>query len=113
MAARSFFGSPAGRSRRIFKGSDAVTPGDFRRIALALPEAVEAAHMQHPDFRVGGKIFATLGYPGEGWGAVRLTPAQQERLVDTDADVFVPAAGAWGRTGMTTVRLADAPAGTV
>jgi hypothetical protein len=74
-------------------------------MALALPEAVESAHMDHPDFRVRGKIFATLGYPKTGWGMVKLGAAQQKRLVALDPDVFVPAAGAWGRAGATTVRL--------
>jgi len=54
-----------------------VTANDFRRLALALPEAIESAHMDHPDFRVLGKIFATHGYPEKGWGMVKLTPEQQ------------------------------------
>jgi hypothetical protein len=61
--------------------------------------------MGHPDFRVRGKIFATLGYPDKGWGMVKLTPEQQERFVQAEPDVFVPAAGAWGSRGATTVRL--------
>jgi hypothetical protein len=85
-----------------------MTAADFRRLALALPETTEAAHMGHPDFRVRGKIFATLGYPSAGWGVVKLTPKQQQRLVDSDPDTFVPAAGAWGRQGMTSIRLRDA-----
>ena len=56
-----------------------MTIGDFRRMALALPETVESAHMAHPDFRVRGKIFATLGYPKTGWGMVKLAAAQQKR----------------------------------
>lgn len=85
-----------------------MTVTDFRRLALALPEVTEAAHMDHPDFRVRGKIFATLGYPSVEWGVVKLTPAQQQRLIGDDPETFVPAAGAWGRKGATTIRLRDA-----
>ena len=73
-------------------------------MALRLPEATESGHMGHPDFRVCGKIFATLG-PGEEWGMVKLTPAQQAELVRAHPAAFEPAAGAWGRRGATTVRL--------
>jgi hypothetical protein len=83
-----------------------VTPAGFRRIALGLKEAVEQAHHGHPDFRVGGRIFATLGYPDQKWGAVTLTPDQQHRFVHDHPGVFVPAAGSWGDQGATTVRLA-------
>ena len=61
--------------------------------------------MSHPDFRVCGKIFATLGYPDKEWGMVKLTPEQQAELVADEPSVFVPSAGAWGRQGSTTVRL--------
>ena len=61
--------------------------------------------MDHPDFRVRGKIFATLGYPDQGWGLVKLTPEQQTSLVRAEPAVFVPAKGAWGRRGSTSVRL--------
>lgn len=74
-------------------------------MALAFPETVESMHMNHPDFRVGGKVFATLGYPDKKWGMVRLTPDQQEVFVADEPSVFVPAAGAWGRQGNTTVLL--------
>ena len=57
-----------------------MTPDSFRRLALTMPEAVEAGHMGHPDFRVGGRIFATLGHPDEDWAMVKLTPEQQEAL---------------------------------
>jgi hypothetical protein len=86
-------------------GDAAMTADDFRQIALGLPEASESAHMDHPDFRVRGKIFATLGYPDRDWGMVKLTPAQQATLVRAEPAVFVPAKGAWGRRGSTTVRL--------
>jgi hypothetical protein len=82
-----------------------MTADGFRRLALALPEAIESAHMGHPDFRVGGKIFATLGYPDAGWGMVKLTPEQQELFMRVAPDAFVPSKGAWGRAGSTTVQL--------
>ena len=85
-----------------------MTAAEFRRLALGLPEATESAHMEHPDFRVRNKIFATLGYPAAGWGLVKLTPQQQEQLVKAHPDVFVPANGAWGRQGGTTVQLRSA-----
>jgi hypothetical protein len=81
------------------------TPADFRRIALAFPGAEEGSHMGHPDFRVGGKIFATLGSPDEAWGMVALLPEQQEDFLTLVPDAFKPAAGAWGRGGSTLVRL--------
>jgi hypothetical protein len=82
-----------------------MTPAGFRRIALGLPEAVEGGHMGKADFRVGGKIFATLGYPDAAWGMAKLTPEQQEMFGHIDAAVFVPAKGAWGRRGATCVQL--------
>ena len=82
-----------------------MTPAGFRRIALALEGAVEQSHHEHPDFRIGGRIFATLGYPDNKWGAVVLTPDQQRSFVRNHPGVFVPAAGAWGDQGSTTVRL--------
>jgi hypothetical protein len=82
-----------------------MTSDDFRRMALSFPETGESAHMDHPDFRVGGKVFATLGYPGPNWAMVKLNPQQQERLVQSDPAVFVPAKGAWGRGGATCLLL--------
>ena len=82
-----------------------MTAADFRRTALKLPEAEESAHMSHPDFRVGGKIFATLGYPDEDHGMVILPPEEQARLVRSYPKVFAPAKGAWGKRGSTSVRL--------
>lgn len=90
-----------------------VSVDDFRKMALSLPEASEAAHMGHPDFRVRGKIFATLGYPSTGWGVVKLTPTQQQAFVRAEPDVFVPVKGTWGRRGATTVRLRAANKSTV
>ena len=82
-----------------------MTARDFRRIALGLPAVSEAAHMGHPDFRVAGQIFATLGYPRPSWGTVRLTLDQQTRFVRAQPAAFRPVAGAWGRAGYTHVRL--------
>ena len=90
-----------------------MTPDGFRRLALAMPEASEEAHMGHPDFRVGGRIFATLGYPDEGWGMVALTPDLQEAFVTAEPQVFVPVKGAWGARGATNVRLRPAKAQTL
>lgn len=61
--------------------------------------------MDHPDFRVAGKVFATLWYPDQAWGMVKLTPKQQEALVKELPDAFVPVKGAWGLRGATSVRL--------
>jgi hypothetical protein len=77
----------------------------FRRIALSLPEAVEQAHMKHPDFRVRGRIFATLGYPDKNWGMVVLTPQDQRELVAEIPAAFRAVKGGWGRKGCTLVRL--------
>jgi hypothetical protein len=77
----------------------------FRRIALSFPGAEEKAHMGHPDFRVGGKIFATLQAPGSDTGMVSLHPEQQELAMEAAPEAFRPAAGAWGRGGSTLVTL--------
>jgi hypothetical protein len=90
-----------------------MTAQGFRRLALAMPEAVEASHMRHPDFRVRGRIFATLGYPDAAWAMVKLTPEQQEALVSGEPEVFAPIRGAWGRGGATNVRLRPAKARSV
>jgi hypothetical protein len=90
-----------------------MTPDSFRRLALSFPDAEERSHMGHPDFRVCGKIFATLGYPDGGWGMVKLTPGQQEAAMAAEPDVFVPVKGAWGRGGATTVHLRAAKVATV
>jgi len=90
-----------------------MTANDFRRIALSFPEAEERAHMDHPDFRVEGKIFATLGYPEDGWAMVKLTPVEQEMIVKAQPKVFNPCTGAWGRRGATNVRLKSARKPTV
>jgi hypothetical protein len=84
--------------------SDSMTVNEFRKLALTLPQAVESAHMGHPDFRVGGKIFATL-WPGNEFGVVKLTPEQQTAFIGIKPDVFSPVNGAWGRKGATKVTL--------
>ena len=82
-----------------------VTPEDFRRIALSFSGAIESSHMDHPDFRVGGRIFATLW---KGNGVVMVQPDQQLSLVKSNPDVFSPVKGGWGRKGATTVHLEKA-----
>lgn len=82
-----------------------MTPRQFRELALALPGAVAASHQEHPDFRVRGKVFATLGYPDDEWGVVKLTPAEQVQFRLDEPDVFFPVRGAWGKRGYTRVHL--------
>ena len=84
-----------------------MTPSTFRRIALGMAGAVEGAHMGHPDFRAGGKIFATI-HPDHAQGMVTLTPEQQSVYLRDHPAMFTPAAGAWGRQGCTMVRFANA-----
>jgi hypothetical protein len=79
----------------------------FRNLALALPEAEERSHMSHPDFRVRGKIFATL-WPGRGRGVVKLNPEQQQMFMDVAKEAFTPAQGAWGRAGSTVITFEEA-----
>jgi hypothetical protein len=85
----------------------------FRRAALALPGAVEGAHQRTADFRVGKRIFATLGYPDDAWGTLKLTPEQQAMLVDAEPEIFRPVPGGWGKQGSTNVLLAKADAKTL
>jgi hypothetical protein len=77
-------------------------------MALDIPAASESEHMGHPDFRLEGKIFATLGYPNEGHGMVKLAPAQQRKFVKKAPGVFNPCKGVWGQRGATSVHLASA-----
>jgi len=84
---------------------DIMTEQDFRRIALALTDAIEASHMGHPDFRVNDRIFATL-HADMTFGMVKLTPEQQQDFMSRDK-AFAPESGAWGRQGCTRVTLAD------
>ena len=67
-----------------------MTAAEFRKLALALPDAQESAHMNHPDFRIGGRIFATLGYPDAAWGMVKLYPDQQEAFIKAAPKTFAP-----------------------
>jgi hypothetical protein len=82
-----------------------MTANGFRKIALSLPETEERAHMDHPDFRVAGKIFATLGYPDKTRAMVKLSPEQQHYFSRDYPEAFIPVKGAWGRRGATSVHL--------
>ena len=86
-----------------------MTPDEFRKVALSFPETEERSHMNHPDFRVGGKIFATLS-PDLTSGMAKLTPEQQAELMLRFPAIFKPAAGKWGEGGATLITLADANA---
>lgn len=90
-----------------------MTPVAFRRIALSLTDAIEGAHMGHADFRVNGKVFATLGWPDKAWAMVKLPQELQDALVRSQPSVFKPASGTWGRQGSTMVHLADADRATL
>jgi len=85
-----------------------MTPADFKRIALSLDGAEEGSHMGAVDFRVGGRIFATLASQAQGYGNLALTPEEQTVFCEELPDVFVPIAGGWGRMGMTHIVLAKA-----
>jgi len=81
---------------------------DFRRIALSFDGVEESSHFGQPDFRVAGRIFATLASRHLGYGNVKLTLAQQADFVRELPEVFLPVPGDWGRMGMTHIRLAAA-----
>jgi hypothetical protein len=85
-----------------------MTPKAFRQLAISLPETEEHFHMDHPDFRVAKKIFATLGYPDRSCAMVKLSPEDQHYFSKDHPDVFTPLKGAWGRRGATTVHLKTA-----
>jgi len=85
-----------------------MNAADFRRIALSFEGAKEGSHMGAADFRVGGRIFATLASQDQGYGNLILTPEQQADFVGELPEVFVPIHGGWGRMGMTHIRLAKA-----
>jgi hypothetical protein len=85
-----------------------MTADKFRALALSIPGASESEHMGHPDFRLAGKIFATLGYPDEHHGMVKLNAEQQRMFMRKAPGVFNPCSGAWGRQGATSVHLASA-----
>ena len=81
-----------------------MKPNDFRKIALRLQDAIEGEHMAHPDFRVNGRIFATL-HPDGKQGMVKVTPDHQRDFIHQHPATFTPASGAWGRQGCTMVQL--------
>lgn len=88
-----------------------MTPAAFQKLALSLPEAVESSHFDVPDFRVGGKIFATAGRI-DGKAVLKLTSDQQQLLCEAEPDMFQPVPGGWGRKGWTNLVLANADAKT-
>lgn len=87
-----------------------MTAAEFREMALSQPGAVESAHMRHPDFRVGGKIFASLGYPDDEHAVVMLSPDQQEGFVAEMPRAFSAVKGAWGKRGSTQIHMPSAAA---
>ena len=87
------------------KKDTGMTPADFKRLALSLEGAEEGSHMGAVDFRVGGRIFATLASQAKGYGNLMLTPEQQASFVEELPDVFIPVAGGWGRMGATHIVL--------
>ena len=85
-----------------------MTTADFRRLALALPDAVESSHMGSADFRIHGRVFATLAHAKQGLGNLMLTPEVQAGFLADAPGIFLPISGGWGRMGMTHIRLAEA-----
>jgi hypothetical protein len=85
-----------------------MIPDQFRKLALGFPDAIESSHMNHTDFRIDGKVFASLGYPDESWAMVKLTPDQQRLFVRETRRVFRPCKGVWGERGATNVHLESA-----
>jgi hypothetical protein len=90
-----------------------MTAADFKKFALSLEGAEEGSHMGAVDFRVGGRIFATLAHKDLGYGNLMLTPQLQAELVKERPDIFLPIAGGWGRMGSTHMRLKEADAATL
>ena len=82
-----------------------MTEAGFRKLALSLPDTAEGVHFQVADFRVGGKIFATLAYKEKGCGVLLLTPDQQAGMIQDAPDMFLPVPNKWGERGATLVRL--------
>lgn len=85
-----------------------MNANDFRRIALSMEGAEEGSHMGAVDFRVGGRIFATLASIKQGYGNLMITPEQQAAFVEEIPEIFIPIAGGWGRMGATHIRLTAA-----
>ncbi|MBI3817941.1 MAG: MmcQ/YjbR family DNA-binding protein [Planctomycetes bacterium] len=90
-----------------------MNAAEFRKIAMSFPDVVESSHMGHPDFRVSGRIFATLSAPKPGFGMASLAPAQQAEFLQLDPGVYTPASGAWGEGGATIIKLSAARTGDV
>ncbi len=90
-----------------------MTPSDLRRLALALPGTEESSHMGAPDFRVGGRIFATLAHEAKGYGNLMLDPETQTAFLADAPELFLPVQGGWGRMGATHIRLAEATEATL
>jgi len=86
-----------------------LTPDDIRRLALALPEAHEAPHFESTSFRVGKKIFATMG-PAEPSIVLKLDPEDQRNLAEGRPGVVAPVEGYWGRSGWTRVHTGETDA---
>ena len=90
-----------------------MTPAAFARLALALDGAIQGSHGGHPDFRAGGKVFASMGFKGPDSATVKLTPEQQEMLVAAEPAIFTPVTGTWGHRGYTMIHLPAADATTM
>jgi hypothetical protein len=85
-----------------------MNANDFRELALGFDDTEESSHMSAPDFRVGGRIFATLAHEHLGFGNLMLSPELQHSLIAEAPEVFLPVSGGWGRRGITHIRLAEA-----
>jgi hypothetical protein len=90
-----------------------MTPAAFAKLALALDGATQGTHGGHPDFRAGGKVFASIGFKGPESATVKLTPEQQEMLVAAEPAIFTPVTGTWGHRGYTMIHLPAADATTM
>jgi hypothetical protein len=82
-----------------------MTPAGFRKLALSLPDTAEGSHFGFQDFRVGGRIFATLAYAKQGSGVLCLTPEQQAEMAADAPELFSPVPNGWGKHGATLVNL--------
>ena len=89
-----------------------LSQAQFGALALSFPEAIQGSHFDATDFRVGGRIFATLR-PKDGRAVLKLSPDQQRLLLETSDDIFEPVPGSWGQKGWTNVVLANADEETV
>jgi predicted DNA-binding protein (MmcQ/YjbR family) len=81
-----------------------VTVAAFRKLALAMPEAIEAPHFDSASFRAKGKIFATL-LESPGKATLKLMPEQQEMLTSAEPAIFQRVPNAWGHKGWTWMDL--------